>query len=121
MVVFSSYGLQVIMSFLMLTMIFMILPRAQVSANRINEVLDTEITVKDGNVKEDLTEEEREEVLEFNAKEIEHAREENEDIKKAKEELEKIKQNEKESYFWNVCCHGAFYIMHKRRFECVSV
>ena len=40
MVVFSSYGLQVIMSFLMLTIIFMILPRAQVSAKRINEVLD---------------------------------------------------------------------------------
>ena len=38
MVVFSSYGIQVIFSFLMLTMIFMVLPRAQVSANRINEV-----------------------------------------------------------------------------------
>ena len=48
MVVFSSYGMQVIMSFLMLTMIFMILPRAQVSAKRIVEVLDEEITVKDG-------------------------------------------------------------------------
>lgn len=48
MVVFSSYAMQVIMSFLMLAMIFMMLPRAQVSANRINEVLDTEITVKDG-------------------------------------------------------------------------
>lgn len=50
MVVFSSYGMQVIMSFLMLGMIFMMLPRAQVSANRINEVLDTEITIKDGNI-----------------------------------------------------------------------
>ena len=48
MVVFSSYSMQVIMSFLMLAMIFMILPRAGVSANRINEVLDTEITIKDG-------------------------------------------------------------------------
>lgn len=49
MVVFSSYAMQVIMSFLMLAMIFMMLPRAQVSASRINEVLDKEITVKDGN------------------------------------------------------------------------
>ena len=48
MVVFSSYGMQVIMSFLMLTMIFMILPRARVSANRINEILDSDISVKDG-------------------------------------------------------------------------
>ena len=48
MVVFSSYGMQVIMSFLMLTMIFMVLPRARVSANRINEILDSDISVKDG-------------------------------------------------------------------------
>jgi ATP-binding cassette subfamily B protein len=48
MVVFTSYGMQVIMSFLMLTMIFMILPRANVSAKRINEVLDSEIAIKDG-------------------------------------------------------------------------
>ena len=48
MVVFSSYAMQIIMSFLMLALIFMILPRAQVSAQRINEVLDTEITIKDG-------------------------------------------------------------------------
>lgn len=48
MVVFSSYSIQVIMSFLVLAMIFMILPRAQVSANRINEVLDTKISIKDG-------------------------------------------------------------------------
>lgn len=50
MVVFSSYAMQIIMSFLMLAMIFMILPRAEVSASRINEVLDTDIRVKDGNV-----------------------------------------------------------------------
>ena len=50
MVVFSSYAMQVIMSFLMLAMIFMMLPRAQVSANRINEVLDTEISLKDGKI-----------------------------------------------------------------------
>ena len=48
MVVFSSYGMQVIFSFLMLTMIFMILPRAQVSANRINEILEEDLSIKDG-------------------------------------------------------------------------
>ena len=48
MVVFSSYAMQVIMSFLMLAMIFMILPRAQVSANRINEVLDTDFAIDEG-------------------------------------------------------------------------
>ena len=48
MVVFSSYAMQVIMSFLMLAMIFMMLPRAQVSAKRICEVLDEEETIKDG-------------------------------------------------------------------------
>ena len=52
MVVFSSYAMQVIMSFLMLAMIFMMLPRAWVSANRINEVLDTDITIKNGKQKE---------------------------------------------------------------------
>ena len=57
MVVFSSYGMQVIMSFLMLAMIFMMLPRAQVSAERINEVLDTDITIKDGNINSDTTKE----------------------------------------------------------------
>ena len=57
MVVFSSYGMQVIMSFLLLSMIFMMLPRAQVSANRINEVLDTEITIKDGKINKDTTNE----------------------------------------------------------------
>lgn len=48
MVVFSSYGMQVIMSFLMLAMIFMMWPRAQISAKRINEVLDEELSIKDG-------------------------------------------------------------------------
>ena len=48
MVVFSSYGMHVIMSFLMLSMIFMMVPRAQISANRINEVLDAEISVVEG-------------------------------------------------------------------------
>ena len=49
MVVFSSYGMQVIISFLMLTMIFMVLPRARVSAERINEVLESDISVISGN------------------------------------------------------------------------
>ena len=48
MVVFSSYGMQVIMSFLMLAVIFMMVPRAQISAKRINEVLDEENSIKDG-------------------------------------------------------------------------
>ena len=48
MVVFSSYGMQVIMSFLMLTFIFMIYPRAKVSSERINEVLDEEVSIKSG-------------------------------------------------------------------------
>ena len=49
MVVFSSYAMQIIMSFVMLSMIFMILPRANVSAKRINEVLDTESSIIYGN------------------------------------------------------------------------
>ena len=52
MVVFSSYAMQVIMSFMMLVMIFIMLPRATVSANRINEVLDTSPTILDGKVSE---------------------------------------------------------------------
>ncbi|WP_313585163.1 ABC transporter ATP-binding protein [Lacrimispora sp.] len=48
MVVFSSYAMQVVMSFLMLVMIFIMLPRASVSARRINEVLDTEPAILDG-------------------------------------------------------------------------
>ena len=48
MVVFSSYAMQIILAFMMLNMIFVLLPRAQVSAKRIGEVLDTESRVKDG-------------------------------------------------------------------------
>jgi ATP-binding cassette subfamily B protein len=48
MMVFSQYAIQVVMSFMMLVMIFMILPRASVSANRIMEVLDTAPTIVDG-------------------------------------------------------------------------
>ena len=50
MVVFSSYAMQVIMSFMMMSMIFIMIPRGQISANRINEVLDTELSIKDGNI-----------------------------------------------------------------------
>ena len=50
MVVFSSYGMQVIMSFLMLAMIFIMYPRAAISADRINEVLDEELSIKDGTI-----------------------------------------------------------------------
>lgn len=49
MVVFSSYAIQIIMSFLMLVMIFIMLPRAEVSAGRVKEVLETENSIKDGN------------------------------------------------------------------------
>lgn len=52
MVVFSSYSVQVIMSFMMLFMIFVLWPRASVSAKRINEVLETEPTILDGHVTE---------------------------------------------------------------------
>lgn len=48
MVVFSSYAMQVIMSFMMMSMIFVLLPRASVAAGRIKEVLTTETTIKDG-------------------------------------------------------------------------
>ena len=50
MVVFSSYAMQVISSFLMLAFIFILYPRAEVSANRINEVLDTNSSILDGSV-----------------------------------------------------------------------
>ena len=48
MVVFSTYAMQVVMSFMMLVMIFMMLPRASVAAARIHEVLDTEPAIEDG-------------------------------------------------------------------------
>lgn len=50
MVVFSSYAMQVIMAFMILTMTFIILPRASVSAKRINEVLNTKTGILDGTV-----------------------------------------------------------------------
>ncbi len=52
MTVFSSYSIQVIMSFIALIMIFMNMPRAQVSARRINEVLETKSTIIDGEGKD---------------------------------------------------------------------
>lgn len=48
MVVFSQYAMQVVMSFMMLVMIFILLPRASVSAKRINEVLETKNSIRDG-------------------------------------------------------------------------
>ncbi len=48
MMVFSQYAMQVVMSFMLLVMIFMILPRASVAAGRINEVLDTRPTIQSG-------------------------------------------------------------------------
>ena len=50
MVVFSSYAMQVISPFLMLVMIFIMLPRASVAAKRINEVLETEPAIIDGDI-----------------------------------------------------------------------
>lgn len=55
MVVFSSYAMQVIASFLMLAVIFIMYPRASVSADRIAEVLDTQTHIKDGNINTDTT------------------------------------------------------------------
>ena len=48
MIIFSSYAMQIILAFMLLVMIFMMLPRATVSARRINEVLEEEPTIKDG-------------------------------------------------------------------------
>lgn len=55
MVVFSSYAIQVILSFTFLVMIFVIYPRASVSMGRINEILKTKETIKDGKVDHDTT------------------------------------------------------------------
>ncbi len=57
MVVFSSYAIQVVMSFMMLVMIFIIYPRASVSASRILEVLNCKSKIVDGNVCHDVNEE----------------------------------------------------------------
>lgn len=55
MMVFSQYAVQVIMSFMMLVMIFIMLPRASVSAKRINEVLETKLSIRDGDKKEGVS------------------------------------------------------------------
>lgn len=51
-VVFSTYATYVVMSFMMLVMIFMMLPAAQVSAERVNEVLERDVNIKEGSVSE---------------------------------------------------------------------
>lgn len=48
MIVFSQYAMQVVMAFMLLVMLFIMIPRASVSAKRILEVLDTEISITDG-------------------------------------------------------------------------
>lgn len=50
MIVFSSYAMQVVMGFMMLIMVFILMPRATVAAKRINEVLDTKLSLEDGKV-----------------------------------------------------------------------
>lgn len=54
MVVFSQYAVQVVMAFMMLVMISVLLPRALVSAKRINEVLDTPLSVPEGDGKDSV-------------------------------------------------------------------
>ena len=55
MIVFSQYAIQIIMSFMMLVIIFIIFPRASVAADRINEVLYTETKIKDGTIENNDT------------------------------------------------------------------
>ena len=57
MVVFSSYAVQIVMAFVMMTVVFIMLPRAAVAAKRVNEVLDTELSISDGAVKDNETNE----------------------------------------------------------------
>lgn len=64
MVVFSSYATQVVMAFMMMIIIFIMLPRASVSAKRINQVLDTKISIIDGEYDEDVNQVKGE--IEFN-------------------------------------------------------
>lgn len=53
-VVFSSYAMQVVMAFMMLVIIFILMPRASVAAKRINEVLDAEIKIKNGTTSQEI-------------------------------------------------------------------
>ena len=57
MIVFSQYAMQVVMAFMMLVMIFVLVPRASVAAKRINEVLDTEPAIEDGTRTESASDE----------------------------------------------------------------
>lgn len=57
MIVFSSYAMQVVMAFMMLAIIFIIYPRASVSAKRIAEVLDTNSKIKEGTIDKDISNE----------------------------------------------------------------
>lgn len=66
MVVFSSYAISVVMSFVMLVMIFIMLPRALVSAKRINEVLQTTNLITDGKIELDSVNKDSENIIEFN-------------------------------------------------------
>lgn len=50
MVVFSAYAIQVIMAFILLTIIFSILPRVSVSVKRVNEIIETKANITDGNI-----------------------------------------------------------------------
>ena len=56
MVTYLSYAMQVVMSFMMLVIIFIMVPRASVSAKRINEVLDTQPEIRDGSETQGLSE-----------------------------------------------------------------
>ena len=56
MVVFSTYAARIVRAFMGLNMIFNMIPRASVSAERINEVLDTELSIHDGNIDDKLEE-----------------------------------------------------------------
>lgn len=57
MVVFSSYAIQVVMAFVMMTVVFIMMPRAAVAAGRVNEVLDTPLSITDGTVNESVSDE----------------------------------------------------------------
>ena len=55
MVVFSSYAVMVVMAFVMMTVVFILMPRAAVAAGRVNEVLDTPLSITDGTVNETVS------------------------------------------------------------------
>ena len=65
MMAFTQYALQVVIAFMMLVMIFVILPRAMVSAKRINEVLDADSSISFGNYQDKPSEEKKGGSVEF--------------------------------------------------------